>query len=90
MMIDGMDPEYVDASPRTYLKQLAQDGFQVEAKAVMPTVTNVNNVSLVTGSYPNAHGITSNYWLNRDSGAEVYMESWEFIEAETMFQRVLA
>ena len=86
-MIDGMDPEYVDASPTTTLRQLAHDGFQVEAKAVMPTVTNVNNVSLITGSYPETHGITSNYWLNRESGAEVYMESGEFIETETMFQR---
>jgi phosphonoacetate hydrolase len=87
MMIDGMDPEYVVASPGTNLQQLARDGFEVEARAVMPTVTNVNNVSLVTGSYPETHGITSNYWLNRETGAEVYMESAEFIETETMFQR---
>jgi phosphonoacetate hydrolase len=87
MMIDGMDQEYVDASPGANLRQLAKDGFQVEARAVMPTVTNVNNVSLVTGSYPEAHGITSNYWLNQETGAEVYMESGEFIESETLFQR---
>ncbi|PKB79137.1 MAG: hypothetical protein BZY88_15015 [SAR202 cluster bacterium Io17-Chloro-G9] len=87
MMIDGMDPEYVDASPAGNLRDLAHDGFQVEARAVMPTVTNVNNVSLITGSYPETHGITSNYWLNRESGDEVYMESGEFIETETMFQR---
>ena len=87
MMIDGLDPEYLAASPATNLQRLADDGFRVEARAVMPTVTNVNNVSLITGSYPETHGITSNYWLNRDSGAEVYMESGEFIETETMFQR---
>jgi phosphonoacetate hydrolase len=59
----------------------------VEGKAMMPTVTNVNNTSLVTASYPETHGIVSNYWLNRQTGAEVYLESGEFIQAETMFQQ---
>ena len=52
MMIDGLDPAYLEACPAPNLEQLARDGFKVEAKAVMPTVTNVNNVSLVTASYP--------------------------------------
>jgi len=54
---------------------------------MMPSVTNVNNVSLVTGSYPETHGITSNYWLDREQGGEHYMESAEYIRSETMFQR---
>jgi phosphonoacetate hydrolase len=87
MVIDGLDPEYLAASPATNLGQLAKEGFRVDASAVMPTVTNVNNVSLVTGSYPEVHGINSNFWLNRNSGEEVYTESGEFIGCETMFQR---
>ena len=87
MVIDGLDPEYLAASPATNLGQLAKDGFRVDASAVMPTVTNVNNVSLITGSYPEVHGINSNFWLNRSSGEEVYTESGEFIGCETMFQR---
>ena len=54
---------------------------------MMPTVTNVNNASLVTASYPETHGIVSNYWLDRERGFEVYMESGEYVEAETMFHR---
>ena len=91
MMIDGLDPDYLESCPAPNLEQLARDGFKVEAKAVMPTVTNVNNVSLVTASYPEEHGITSNYLLSRELGqqesGEVYMESGEFIRKETMFQR---
>ena len=87
MVIDGLDPEYLAASPATNLGQLAKQGFRVDAAAVMPTVTNVNNVSLITGSYPETHGINSNYWLNRVSGEEVYTESAEFIGSETIFQR---
>ena len=87
IMIDGFDPEYLQSCPMPNLGELAGKGLMVEGKAMMPTVTNVNNVSLITASYPQAHGITSNYWLNQESGVELYMESEEYIEAETMFQR---
>ena len=94
MMIDGLDPAYLETCPAPNLEQLARDGFKVEAKAVMPTVTNVNNVSLVTASYPEEHGITTNYWRNRDRGqktfTDVYMESGDYIKKETMFQRATA
>ena len=53
----------------------------------MPSVTNVNNVSLVTASYPEVHGICSNYWLVREKGEGIYVESGEYILAETIFQR---
>lgn len=87
VMVDGFDPEYMDHCAIPNLRELAKQGFMVEAKAMMPTVTNVNNTSLVTSSYPHTHGITSNYWLNRDTGSEVYMESGEYIQTETMFER---
>ena len=87
VMVDGLDPQYLDSCPAPYFRELAKKGFQTEVRAMMPTVTNVNNTSLVTNSYPQTHGITSNYWLDRESGSEHYMESGEYIQAETMFQR---
>ena len=87
VMIDGFGPGYLEQGPIPNLRRLAQYGFMVEAAAMVPTVTNVNNASLVTASYPETHGITSNYWLDRDTGTETYMESSEYIQAETMFQR---
>ena len=38
----------------------------------LPSVTNVNNVSLITASYPEVHGISSNYRLVRETGEEIY------------------
>ena len=87
IMIDGLDPEYLDWCPMPNIRQLARQGFIVEGKGMMPSVTNVNNVSLVTAGYPDTHGITTNYWLNREDNREYYMESGDFIESETMFQR---
>ena len=90
VLIDGFDPEYLDACPAPNLAEMARRGFQVNGRGMTPSVTNVNNVSLVTGSYPERHGITSNYWLDRQRGEEFYMESGEFLLAETMFQRASA
>ena len=90
VLIDGFDPEYLDACPAPNLAEMARRGFQVDGRGMTPSVTNVNNVSLVTGSYPERHGITSNYWLDRQRGEEFYMESGEFLLAETMFQRAAA
>ena len=90
VLIDGFDPEYLDACPAPNLAEMARRGFQVDGRGMTPSVTNVNNVSLVTGSYPERHGITSNYWLDRQRGEEFYMESGEFLRAETMFQRASA
>ena len=90
VLIDGFDPEYLDACAAPNLAEMARSGFRVEGRGMTPSVTNVNNVSLVTASYPERHGITSNYWLDRQRGEEFYMESGEFLRAETMFQRASA
>ena len=87
IMVDGLDPEYLEACSTPTLLELAERGFKTEGSAMMPTVTNVNNASLLTANYPSCHGITSNYWLDRERGTETYMESGQFIEADTIFER---
>ena len=85
--IDGLDPEYMSVCDAPNLREMAKRGFHVTGKCMMPSVTNVNNVSVVTGKYPTEHGISSNYRLVRETGEEIYMESSEYILAETFFQR---
>jgi phosphonoacetate hydrolase len=55
---------------------------------VVPTVTNVNNTSIITGSYPERHGITSNYLYDPASGREAYMESPDYLLAPTAFRHL--
>ena len=88
--VDGLDPEYLEACHAPVLRALAAKGFLRNARSMMPSVTNVNNVSMVTGSYPEAHGICSNYWLAPENGEGTYMESGEYILQETIFQRARA
>ena len=85
--IDGLDPEYLEACPAPNLTALGKSGtFQIGV-SMMPTVTNVNNVSMVTASYPETHGICSNYWAGPQGTDGTYLESGEHILAETVFQR---
>ncbi len=87
VMIDGLDPEYLDACPTPNLRRFAEAGFHVSGSGMMPSVTNVNNTSMATGHYPALHGIVSNYWLDRRAGIEQYVESGEFIRSDTIFDQ---
>ena len=85
--VDGFDPEYLETCDAPNLTELGKKGFFTTGQCMMPSVTNVNNVSLVTASYPETHGICSNFWLAPGSEEGIYVESGEYILAETMFQR---
>ena len=88
--IDGLDPDYLESCETPNLSEMGRKGFLRVGSCMMPSVTNVNNVSIVTGGYPEIHGISSNYRLLRETGQEVYMESAEYVQAETMFRRAKA
>jgi phosphonoacetate hydrolase len=74
---DGCDPAYLEAGLAAgMLPTIAKwrdSGFFALADAVMPTFTNPNNMSIVTGAPPSVHGISGNFALDRDSRAEVMM-----------------
>ncbi len=88
--LDAGGLDYLQAAHIPNIRRLMAGGFCVEGRSVIPSVTNVNNVSIVTGSHPDAHGITANYWYRPESGDGVYMESPEFLLAETVFQKARA
>lgn len=88
--LDAGSLDYLQAASIPNIRRVMAGGFCVEARSVIPSVTNVNNVSIVTGSHPNRHGITANYWYRPERGDGVYMESPEFLLAETVFQKARA
>jgi phosphonoacetate hydrolase len=85
--LDGIGPEYLAASQTPTLDELGRRGWRALGQGAMPAVTNVNNVSLVTGGPPALHGITANYYFDRVTRKSVYMESADFILAPTIFER---
>lgn len=50
---------------------------------VVPTITNVDNVSIVTASFPERHGITSNTYYDRDADERAHMIDPEPLGCET-------
>ena len=87
ILIDGGDPAYFERSTTPNLDRLAREGVHRLVRAQMPTVTNVNNVSMICGQPPARHGITANYFLDPRTGREVYMESGKFLLAPTLMER---
>ena len=78
--IDGCAPAYLDAVETPVLDHLGREGRWVTGRGMMPSVTNVNNASLLTGLPPAGHGISGNYFLD-DAGQGTYMESPDLLRA---------
>jgi phosphonoacetate hydrolase len=87
ILIDGFGPDYLERSDMPNLKRMGAAGTLRTGKAVIPSVTNVNNASLVTGSFPSEHGITTNFYYNRETKEAVEMESADFLLRPTLFER---
>jgi arylsulfatase A-like enzyme len=61
IVVDGLRPDYVTPETMPRLFRLGQRGVVFNAHhSVFPTVTRVNSSSLVTGSYPETHGLLGN------------------------------
>ena len=91
--VDGCAPEYLDASLAAGLmprlaRALASGGFLARGLGQMPSFTNPNNVSIVTGLPPSGHGISGNYYYDRATGAEVPMNEPRFLRAPTIFEKM--
>src|SRR5208283_2829034 len=86
--IDGGDPEYVGAALEKKLlpnmKRFMDEGFSAVAYGAMPSFTNPNNISIITGMPPSVHGISGNYFLNPETGKEVMMNEPEFLRADSI------
>ena len=83
--IDGGDPAYFsdgfDRGLLPALQRFCEQGVFTTAKAVVPTFTNPNNLSIVTGVPPAIHGISGNFFLDPESGTEVMMNDPRFLRA---------
>jgi phosphonoacetate hydrolase len=88
--IDGSEPGYIEAAAATgrapFLDRLLKQGTNRLADCVVPSFTNPNNLSIVTGVPPSVHGISGNYFYDREADAEVMMNDPKFLRAGTIFK----
>ena len=86
--VDGCEPDYiaqaVAGGRMPWMKRVLAEGAAVVAECVMPSFTNPNNLSIVTGAPPAVHGICGNYLYDTESGAEVMMNDPKWLRAPTL------
>ena len=87
--VDGCQYEYITAAVESgvapFLAQLLGGrGTSYLADCVIPSFTNPNNLSIVTGAPPSVHGICGNYFFDRERGEEVMMNDPRYLRAGTI------
>ncbi|HEX2114748.1 MAG TPA: phosphonoacetate hydrolase [Alphaproteobacteria bacterium] len=88
--VDGSEPGYiekaVEAGVAPFLGRVLKSGTNALADCVVPSFTNPNNLSIVTGVPPRVHGICGNFFYDREANAEVMMNDPKFLRVGTIFK----
>ena len=86
--VDGCEPDYLAQAVATghmpWLRRTLAKGSGLIADCVVPSFTNPNNLSIVTGVPPSVHGICGNYLFDVASGTEVMMNDPKWLRAPTL------
>jgi phosphonoacetate hydrolase len=88
--IDGSEPDYIERAvadgAMPFLSEVLKTGSDLRGDCVVPSFTNPNNISIVTGVPPSVHGIGANFFFDRDSGEDVMMGNPKFMRAGTIYK----
>lgn len=87
---DGSEPAYIELAVKKGLmpnvERIIAKGVDLRGESVIPSFTNPNNLSIVTGQPPKVHGISGNYFFDRASKQEVMMNDAKYLRAPTIFE----
>lgn len=90
--MDGFDPTYLDRGITDgllpTLGSFVNSGFHATAKSCMPSFTNPNNVSIVTGAPPAVHGIAGNFYLDPETKKECMVIDDTLLRGPTILQKI--
>ncbi|MEP7174890.1 MAG: phosphonoacetate hydrolase [Aestuariivirga sp.] len=88
---DGSEPDYMEIAMAEglmpNLKKMIAKGENTRGLCVIPSFTNPNNLSIVTGSPPAVHGICGNYLIDPVTGLETMMNDPKWLRAPTIFEK---
>ncbi len=86
--IDGSEPGYIEkaieAGRAPTFARFMSNGANLIAECVIPSFTNPNNLSIITGRPPAVHGIAGNFFYDPATGTEVMMNDPKFMRAPTI------
>jgi phosphonoacetate hydrolase len=87
---DGSEPAYMEIARAKELmpclERIISKGEDRRGLCAMPSFTNPNNLSIVTGRPPAVHGICGNYLIDPDTGVETMMNDPKWLRAPTIFE----
>ena len=90
--IDGCEPDYiaqaVAGGHMPNLKRVLSEGTALLADCVVPSFTNPNNLSIVTGAPPSVHGICGNTLFDVEANEEVLMNDPKWLRAPSILAAV--
>lgn len=86
-MIDGFGIDYYQQSEMPIMQAMARDGLFKIGKAIFPTLTNANNISIACGTWPEDHGVTTNCYYDAHSGTARFLETPDFLTAPSIFRQ---
>jgi phosphonoacetate hydrolase len=88
IVVDGFDPAYLEHGIANgtlpTMKSFKESGFVDLADCSMPSTTNTNNTSIVTGAPPAVHGINGNYYLDSETGKEIMITDASRLRCDTI------
>ena len=88
---DGSEPDYMEMAMAEglmpNLKKMIAKGENTRGLCVIPSFTNPNNLSIVTGAPPAVHGICGNYLIDPVTGLETMMNDPKWLRAPTIFEK---
>ena len=86
--VDGCEYDYltraVAAGEAPFLGRVMREGTALKGDCVVPTFTNPNNMSIVTGVPPSVHGICGNYFYDREANTETMMNDPKYLRVGTI------
>ena len=89
--LDGSQKEYLDEASKLNLTpnldKIIKKGEYLLAHSAMPSFTNPNNISIVTGQPSSVHGICGNFFYTPSTGKEVMMNDPQYLRAPTIFEK---
>lgn len=88
IVVDGFDPAYLEHGfangTLPTMNSFKRTGFVAIADCSIPSTTNTNNTSIVTGVPPAVHGINGNYYLDAATGKEIMITDASLLRCETI------
>lgn len=84
IVIDGCAAAYISKDYTPHLYEMGKAGFYSTVKAAMPSVTNVNHASILSGKFPDEHGVLGNYYYDRQTGKEGCIETSQAMKTESV------